>query len=151
MSVLIDNRLCTHAGVSIEFLKNNGFYIQENVDETQISDYLNDLFQYKPNEFTFNGCYDRNNTGISPNGYGDDDWQSPIWIRPRSLQRINKKTDLKKKYIQIFGHTQQDKIDIKGKATGGKYYNIDTLPSGQYLIDMDNEFEIGYTTIVKYI
>ena len=109
------------------------------------------MFHYKPNEFTFNGSYDRNNTGISPNGYGDDDWQSPIWIRPRSLQRVNKKTDLKKNYIQIVGHTQQDHIDIKGKATGGKYYYIDTLPSGEYLIDIDGKFEIGYATIVKYI
>ena len=151
MSVLIGNRLCTHAGVSSQFLKDVGFYKRDNADESMISDFLNDLFLYKPNEFTFNAGYDRGNTGFSPNGYGDDVWQSPIWIRPRSLQRINKKTDLKKNYIQIFGHTQQDQIDIKGKTTGGKYYNIDTLPSGQYLIDTDGEFKIGHTTIVKYI
>lgn len=149
MSVLIGNRLCTHAGVSNEFLKDVGFWKQDNADESVISDYLNDLFHYKPNEFTFSGSYDR--TGISPNGYGDDDWQSPIWIRPTSLQRVNKKTDLKKNYIQIVGHTQQDHIDIKGKTTGGKYYYIDTLPSGEYLIDTDGEFKIGHTTIVKYI
>lgn len=148
MSVLIGNRLCTHAGVSNEFLKDVGFWKQDNADESVISDYLNDLFHYKPNEFTFSGSYGR--TGISPNRYGDDDWQSPIWIRPRSLQRVNKKTDLKKNYIQIVGHTQQDHIDIKGKTTGGKYYYIDTLPSGEYLIDVDGEFEIGYATIVKY-
>ena len=144
MSVLIGNRLCTHAGVSSEFLKSVGFWKMDNADESMISDYLNDLFHYKPNEFTFSGCYDRNQTGISPNGYGDDDWQSPIWIRPRSLQRINKKTDLKKNYIQIVGHTQQDNIDIKGKTTGGKYYYIDTLPSGQYLMDVDGKFEIKH-------
>jgi len=151
MSVLIGNRLCTHAGVSSQFLKDVGFWTQDNVDESMISDYLNDLFQFKPNEFTFNAGYDRNNTGFGPNRYGDDEWQSPIWIRPKSLQRANKNTDLKKNYIQIFGHTQQDQLDIKGKTTGGKYYNIDTLPSGQYLIDVNGEFEIGYATIVKYI
>jgi hypothetical protein len=149
MSVLIDNRLCTHAGVSNEFLENIGFWIMDNADESMIPDYLNDLFHYKPNEFTFDSCADRN-VGIPANGYGDDEWQSPIWIRPRSLQRVNKKTDLKKNYIQIVGHTQQDHIDIKGKTTGGKYYYIDTLPSGEYLIDVDGEFEIGYATIVKY-
>ena len=37
------------------------------------------------------------------------------------------------------------------KTTGGKYYYIDTLPSGEYLIDVDGEFGIGYATIVKYI
>ena len=149
MSVLIDNRLCTHAGVSSEFLKDVGFWIMDNADESMIPDYLNDLFHYKPNEFTFNSCADRN-VGIPANGYGDDEWQSPIWIRPKSLQRVNKKTDLNKNYIQIVGHTQQDHIEIKGKTTGGKYYYIDTLPSGEYLIDVDGEFEIGYATIVKY-
>jgi UDP-2,3-diacylglucosamine pyrophosphatase LpxH len=151
MSVLIGNRLCTHAGVGNDFLKSVGFWKMDNADESIISDYLNDLFLYKPNEFTFNGSYDRSNTGISHNAYGDDDWQSPIWIRPKSLQRVNKNTDLKKNYIQIVGHTQQDHIDIKGKTTGGKYYYIDTLSSGEYLIDVDGEFEIGYATIVKYI
>lgn len=151
MSVLIGNRLCTHAGVGNDFLKSVGFWKMDNADESIISDYLNDLFYYKPNEFTFDGCYDRNQTGVIPSYYGDDDWQSPIWIRPKSLQRVNKKTDLKKNYIQIVGHTQQDHIDIKGKTTGGKYYYIDTLPSGEYFIDVDNEFEIGYTTIVKCV
>jgi hypothetical protein len=151
MSVLIGNRLCTHAGVGNDFLKSVGFWKMDNADESIISDYLNDLFHYKPNEFTFDGSYDRNNTGVIPSYYGDDDWQSPIWIRPKSLQRVNKNTDLKKNYIQIVGHTQQDHIDIKGKTTGGKYYYIDTLPSGEYLIDVDGEFEIGYATIVKYI
>ena len=150
LSVLIGNRLCTHAGVSSQFLKDVGFYKQDNVDESMISNYLNELFHHKPNEFTFNAGYDRNTTGFSPNGYGDNDWQSPIWIRPRSLQRVNKNTELKKNYIQIVGHTQQHHIDIKGKTTGGKYYYIDTLPIGEYLIDTDGEFKIGYTTIVKY-
>ena len=151
MSVLIGNRLCTHAGVGNDFLKSVGFWKMDSADESIISDYLNDLFLYKPNEFTFNGGYDRNMNGVIPNYYGDDDWQSPIWIRPKSLQRVNKKTNLKKNYIQIVGHTQQDHIDITGRSTGGKYYYIDTLPSGEYLIDVDGEFEIGYATIVKYI
>jgi len=142
MSVLIDNRLCTHAGVSIEFLKNNGFYKLDNVDKSMIPDYLNDLFHYKPNGFTFNAGL-RYNTGFSADNYGDDEWQSPIWIRPKSLQLSNKNTDLKKKYIQIVGHTQKDHIDIKGKTTGGKYYYIDTLSTGEYLIDNGKEFEVG--------
>ena len=67
------------------------------------------------------------------------------------LQLSNKNTDLKKQYIQIVGHTQQDTIDIKGKSTGGRYYYIDTLPSGEYLIDEDGEFSVGNCTIVKYL
>ena len=54
-------------------------------------------------------------------------------------------------YTQIVGHTVQDHIDIKGKTTGGKYYYIDTLPSGEYLIEIDGIFSTGYCTIEKYI
>ncbi len=150
MCVQIGDRLCTHAGVSETFIKDTGYWSHDYEDYDGIEEFINDLFHFKPNEFTFEG-YDNRNFGLaSPNGYGDDEGQSPIWIRPRSLQRSNKKSELKKQYIQIVGHTQQDHIDIKGKTTGGKYYYIDTLPSGEYLIDEDGEFSVGNCTIVKY-
>jgi predicted MPP superfamily phosphohydrolase len=142
-------KMCTHAGVSTDFLKDTGYWKYDYKDETQVADFLNDLFKYKPNEFTFTG-YNNRNMGYA-NDYGDDLGQSPVWIRPRSLQRSNKKTDLKKMYIQIVGHTTQDHIDIKGKTTGGKYYYIDTLDSGEYLIENNGEFSIGYCPIEKYI
>jgi len=151
MCVQIGDRLCTHAGISETFIKDTGYWSHDYEDYNGIEEFINDLFHFRPNEFTFEG-YDNRNYGLmSPNGYGDDEGQSPIWIRPRSLQRSNKKSELKKQYIQIVGHTQQDYIDIKGKTTGGKYYYIDTLPSGEYLIDIDGEFSVGYCTIVKYI
>jgi hypothetical protein len=150
MCVLIGDRLCSHAGISETFIKDTGYWSHNYEDYDGVEEFINDLYRYKPNQFTFDSWYDRNNTGLSADGYGDNEGQSPIWIRPRSLQRSNKKTDLKKNYIQIVGHTQQDHIDIKGKTTGGRYYYIDTLPSGEYLIDVDGEFEIGYVTIVKY-
>jgi hypothetical protein len=51
---------------------------------------------------------------------------------------------LKKEYIQVVGHTQVRKIDIKGKATGGRYYFIDTFDtSGQFLIYENEEFRLG--------
>jgi hypothetical protein len=125
----IGNVIVTHAGVSPQFLLDNGW--KEGDD---IVDFLNDLFYYKPDSFLFNGS----------NPYGDDVYQTPIWIRPKSLQMINKKiTFIKKDFIQIVGHTQQNAIDIKGKTTGGKYYYIDTLNVGQYLIETDNKFIIG--------
>lgn len=151
MCVQIGNILCTHAGISEDFLKDTGYWSHDYEDYSGVEEFINDLYQYKPNQFTFDGYYDRHYGLASPNGYGDDEGQSPIWIRPRSLQRSNKNTDLKKNYIQIVGHTQQDRIDIEGKATGGKYYYIDTLPSGEYLIEEDGEFRIGYCAIVKYI
>tara|TARA_Y100000389_G_C17290536_1_gene427801 strand:- start:39 stop:824 length:786 start_codon:yes stop_codon:yes gene_type:complete len=149
MAVMIGNRLCTHAGLSSKYMDDFGYWKGSYEDESHVADWLNDLFKYQPNNFLFTAGYDKNNTGFSPNGYGDDEWQCPLWIRPISLQRANKNTDLKKNYIQIVGHTQQDNIDIKGKATGGKYYYIDTLPSGEYLIDVGGEFSVGKCMIIK--
>jgi len=143
MSVLIDNILCTHAGVSSEFLKDTGYWTyDDHKDESHVADFINDLFKHKPNEFSFDSFMERN-PSIIPSPYGDDEGQSPIWIRPRSLQRSNQNTDLKKNYIQVVGHTVQDSIDIKGKTTGGKYYYIDALGKGQYLLNIDGNFELG--------
>ena len=54
----------------------------------------------------------------------------------------NKDTFLKEQYIQIVGHTQVNTIDM-GAATGGKYYFIDALGGGEYLIYNDGEFNKG--------
>jgi predicted phosphodiesterase len=150
MAVMLGNHLCTHAGVSSKYMEDFGYWTFDNhKDESCVADWLNDLFKYQPNNFLFTAGYDKNNTGFSPNEYGDDDWQCPIWIRPRSLQYVNKKTDLKKNYIQIVGHTPQDGIDIKGKSTGGRYYYIDVLSSGEYLIWENGEFKTGYCKLDK--
>ena len=150
MAVILGNRLCTHAGVSSKYMSDFGYWTYDkHMDESHVADWLNDMFKYQPNNFLFNAGYYKNNTGFTPNGYGDNEWQCPIWIRPRSLQRVNKNSDLKKNYIQIVGHTPQPQIDIKGKATGGKYYYIDTLDEGQYLIDEGGEFKVGYIDYEK--
>lgn len=141
MAALVGNVLCTHAGVSPIFLKDNGWNEGDDIVE-----FLNDLFTYRPKVFEFNGR----------EPYGDDVYQTPIWIRPRALQNANKEkypyngsTYIKDRYIQVVGHTVQNAIDIKGKATGGKYFYIDTLPVGQYLIEEDGEFKIGYVNLDK--
>jgi hypothetical protein len=43
---------------------------------------------------------------------------------------------------QVVGHTTRNQIDIEGKATGGRYYFIDTMPK-QYLIITDGEVSLG--------
>jgi len=144
MSVTIGNCLCTHAGVSVNFLEDVGYWKEKNHnDESKVSYFLNDLFKYKPNEFLFDAYSNRHYNLAYVDGYGDNEGQSPIWIRPKSLKRSNAKSDLKKMYIQIVGHTQQKKIDIKGKSTGGRYYFIDTLLSNEYLIEENGEFKLG--------
>jgi hypothetical protein len=121
----------SHAGVSTHFLNSVFGYDGWSVDTLEID--INELFYYKPQSFLFNG--------IDP--YGDNVVQSPIWIRPSSLYKSNRDF-LRGKIIQIHGHTEIDKIDIKGKSSGGRYYNVDTLnTSGQFLILEDDTFSVG--------
>ena len=128
MCYQLDNILCSHAGIG-----HNWLVEQEKYESGSIADFVNDIWNYKPNRFIF--------YGFDP--YGDNKTQTPIWIRPKSLLAGNKETFLKKDYIQIAGHTQVNKIDIEGKATGGRYYFIDAIEIGQYLVYEDNEFKLG--------
>jgi predicted phosphodiesterase len=113
----------THAGVSSDWLQIHGYD-----NESNLIDWINDMWKYKPNTFGF--------AGRDP--YGDSTISSPIWIRPYSLQKANRDT-LRDQFIQVVGHTTQGKIDTEGKSTGGRYYYIDTLgTSGQYMI-IENE------------
>ena len=128
MCYQLDNILCSHAGIG-----HNWLVEQEKYELGSIADFVNDIWNYKPNRFMF--------YGFDP--YGDNKTQTPIWIRPKSLLAGNKETFLKKDYIQIAGHTQVNKIDIEGKATGGRYYFIDAIEVGQYLVYEDNEFKLG--------
>lgn len=121
-----DNFLFTHAGISSEFMDETfgrGMWDIDVVDQL-----LNELFFHRPHTFEFNGY----------NSYGDDPCQTPIWIRPRSLMAVNKDSELKKKYIQVVGHTAVKEVDKEGKATGGRYYFMDCLgTSGEYMIITD--------------
>lgn len=135
MCYQMDNILCTHAGIGYDFLVHQNKY----EEGTSIPDFINELWKYTPNRFRFYGI----------DQYGDSKTQTPIWIRPSSLMSGNRDTFLKEKYIQVVGHTQVRKIDIEGKHTGGKYYFIDAIPVGQYLIHDGENFSIGYVNLEK--
>lgn len=141
MAYQMGEYLFTHAGVSSKFM-DNVFNDEFGWKPENIATDLNQLFKYKPNEFTFG--MNTKMLGMSfldPSGDNED--QSPIWIRPRALMRVNKDT-LRKQFIQVVGHTQQRQIDGAGKATGSRYYFIDTLgTSGEYLVINDNQVTIG--------
>jgi len=131
MAYQFDDVLYTHAGVSETFMDITFGKDGWRVDS--IGDQLNDLFKYKPKTFVYNGR----------DPYGDNVYQTPIWIRPRSLMADNY-NKLRKEVIQVVGHTQQSQINIEGKATGGRYYFIDTLgTSGEYLVTEDRKFRVG--------
>jgi hypothetical protein len=131
MCYLMGDILCSHAGIGHDWLVTQNGYSDEPIDE-----FVNLIWQHRPNSFMF--------FGLDP--YGDSQTQTPIWIRPLSLLRVNRSTPLKEKYIQIAGHTQVTMIDMEGKATGGRYYFIDALDIGQYLIYEDDQFRLGEFT-----
>lgn len=124
-----ENVLFTHAGLSIVWLNN---ILGENwkLEEGQTyADTINEIWKHKPAAFIFHGR----------DPYGNDKYQTPIWIRPQALMYVGRA--LKRYIIQVVGHTGQNKIDIQGKATGGRYYFIDTLgTSGEYLVIENNTF-----------
>lgn len=125
MAYGFDDFVFTHAGVSEQFMDQT--FGKTNWNPESMVEDLNEMFKYKPRSFMFNGI----------NGYGDDVWQTPIWIRPNSLMKVNRDY-LRKEIIQVVGHTQMNQIDIEAKATGGRYYFIDCLgTSGEYLIIED--------------
>lgn len=128
-----DDLLFSHAGISPEWLKNCGW------DGRDVVEFVNDIWYFQPHKFKFAD----NGYGHS-DPYGDNTFQTPIWIRPRSLMKVLKRHGMKKEYIQVVGHTEVGEIDIKGKATGGRYYFIDALNVGQYLIyDNENGITLG--------
>lgn len=120
----MDNVLFTHAGVTNEFLRQTGW------GDESIPHFLIDLFHFKRRAFQFISGYDK---------YGDNIFQSPIWVRPRSLV-ANSKFGL----TQVVGHTKQPQImQVKNKKD--MYYFIDTLGiSGQYLIIENGKITKSY-------
>lgn len=131
MCYQLDDIICSHAGIGHSWLVTQNEY--DETGEQSISDFVNDLWKYRPAKFTFNGW----------DPYGDSKTQTPIWIRPASLIGGNRDTFLKEKHIQIAGHTGVRKIDIEGKSTGNRYYFIDALAEQQYLVYENGEFSLG--------
>jgi hypothetical protein len=130
----------THAGLSSEWLDDT----IEDWNADNVVEKVNELFQYQPNKIAYRSYKQVGDQVYGAQGYGNESFQGPIWIRPAALMNANKKT-LRKKIIQVVGHTPQDNIDIEGKATGGRYYFIDTLEynQGQYLVVTDGVVSLG--------
>lgn len=111
MCYIQDNLLFSHAGITKTWCEAN-LVQNEFLEQT-----VNDLFKHKPNSFKFK-------SGKNHSPYGDDICQSPIWVRPNSLM-----VDAVDDYIQIVGHTTQDRLKIYDG-----FILIDTLgTSAEYL------------------
>lgn len=131
MAYSFDNYLCTHAGVSQIWLKNNGWEGKK-WEITNITNFVNDLWQYRPKVFEFTGLF---------SSTGDEKTQPPTWIRPSSL--IDASQGIKNKgIIQIVGHTNVNNLILDNKKLKG-YILTDTFDTSQeYLIIDDNELII---------
>ena len=131
----------THAGLSSIWLDD----IVEGWDVNNMVNRVNELLQYQPGLIAYRSFKMINETEwYGAQGYGDETFQGPLWIRPKSLMKANYDT-LRKQIIQVVGHTPQKQIDIKGMSTGGRYYFIDTLEynQGEYLVVTDGVVSLG--------
>lgn len=113
-----DKYLFTHAGVTDTWLKLAGIKNDINLVES-----INDLYFYRPVFFKFDPRPDDDSSYTYVDGYGENSFQSPVWVRPKSLLKDSESMDL----IQIIGHTKVKKIDFKGVSTGKRIYMTDTL------------------------
>lgn len=138
MAYQFDDVLVTHAGVSSEWLDD---IIGEWKIET-LANQINELFKYQPLKLEYRQYKQVGDKVYGASGYGDETFQGPLWIRPRSLMKANHNT-LRKQIRQVVGHTIYKQIDINGHATGGRYYFIDTMPR-EYLV-----IEDGFVTLGK--
>jgi hypothetical protein len=136
IAYLLDDVLFTHAGVSPIWMDDTFGYTGW-TRETLVAD-LNELYKAKPTLFNFS------HLGWDPSG--DSVEQGPMWIRPRSLMKSNKGDNgLKKHFRQVVGHTQVnnifDSFTASEKAMGGRYYLVDAMEEGGYVVYEDGELK----------
>jgi hypothetical protein len=134
----------SHAGISSEWLDDT---VVDWTEENMV-DKINELFKYTPLSLDYRSYRMLNSTEvIGSGGYGNESYQGPMWIRPKALMSVNKDT-LRKKIIQVVGHTYQNEIDKQGKATGGRYYFVDVQETSQeYMIITDGQ--ISFNNVPK--
>lgn len=117
-----DGFLFTHAGVTKTWCLENGIDVANVVEEANL------VFEHNKSAYRFNRK--------DQSGYGESIWQSPFWVRPRSLL-----TDKIPGFIQIVGHTtQEDGIDL---TIDDGVVLVDALGVREYLIIQDNVPSVG--------
>lgn len=131
-----ENILCTHAGVSQEFIDAEfpKFNLETSLETPDLGEHIADslihIWTCDKRVFIFNGI----------DNYGNDTWQTPIWIRPYSLMKSS--TEIQSKgVIQIVGHTGVLQITLDDELRG--YFFIDCLEHKQYLIYNNGKFSVG--------
>ena len=101
---VINNYLFVHAGISKTWCENY------NINVNNLEEEVNNLFSKEIFAFSFQPSPYINKLSYrnSSDPYGDNTWQSPMWIRPYSLM-----VDKLDNFIQIVGHTGHDDLIFK--------------------------------------
>lgn len=101
-----EKHIITHAGITSDWIKQYLPSVNEKTPLKKLEMLINNLWETNHEAFSFaNNCafYDF---------YGTTPTQSPIWIRPETLERHA--LNLNKEWIQIVGHTQfEDIVEYK--------------------------------------
>ena len=128
------NFLCSHAGVSTRWLDTwfPGGWVWKGIDQK-----INSLHAEKPEAFDyFEG--DRS-------GYGEDERQGPLWIRPNSLSKA-----INIQITQVFGHTRKVRIQNDPFSNLKGLFCTDSLEQNFYskLTNslIEDSISIGYDT-----
>ena len=120
---VIDNIIISHAGISTIWCETY------NINPDNLEEEVNQLLHTDISAFDF--LINDPSNKYFPNPYGDNIWQSPLWIRPKSLAKANFDNT-----IQIFGHTNQQNITYNNGLIC-----VDTLEiSGEYLKVTNDKF-----------
>jgi hypothetical protein len=96
----IDNVWFVHAGFTNTWLRNNR--LQLNADE--LNNHFKETLVVNPSKNPY-GFVDK---GYSTDGFGDDVYQGPLWVRPRAV-----KSDTPFDTYQVVGHTQSNFMNIE--------------------------------------
>lgn len=111
-----ESLMFSHAGITKTWIHNNKIPANSDLEET-----INQLLYENPEVFEFQVL---DETDFS----GDNEYQSPIWVREESLKK-----DGIENYIQIVGHSIQPKITISQTVIF-----IDTLSTSKEYLCIEN-------------
>ncbi len=117
----LDGRLYTHAGVTRRWAAD----WEVDAAPEDLAETLDELLFHQPRAFGFHPAVD----SLRYDPSGDDVWQGPLWVRPRSLRYDP--------YCggQVFGHTVlPEGYDIRPNDVG---FSVDALFKGQYVVVED--------------
>ena len=100
---IIKDHIFIHAGLTKDWCKRYHINLKGDIEQQ-----VNDLFYKDLYAFCFQDAPKQAKLSQYTDGYGNNTWQSPFWVRPDSL--IKNKL---KGYIQVVGHTPQRTITKK--------------------------------------